>query len=177
MKTFKILVLLILITSASDVFSQDQEKIYYYDKNYKITTREKAIYSLSSKDAKNIFGTKTLTLTESKQIISSREWALGQMTKKDQEGNFMPREWSGLSWVFKTDGTAYMYITPEQKSAAEAKSDGEKYEITENEITLNTIPKQVFVYDLKVNKGYGGGYDLTLNDEKAGITYHLNAER
>jgi hypothetical protein len=130
--------------------------------------------STSSKEKTSQFTTKILLFSERKKIISSREWTLIQMTRKDQEGNFMPREWRGLTWVFKTDGTSYMYITPEQKSAAEAKNDKEKYEITEKEITLNTIPKQVFIYDMgRANEDY----ELTLKNEVAGITYHLYAER
>jgi polyribonucleotide nucleotidyltransferase len=106
-----------------------------------------------------------------KEIISSRDWAIKEVTRKDEAGNFRPKETAGAKIVFNSDGTTYTYITPEQKSAAITKAIKDSYEISENEITMNGTSKKVFVYELTRTVLE---YEMTMTD-KEGYTYHFSA--
>jgi polyribonucleotide nucleotidyltransferase len=106
-----------------------------------------------------------------KEIISSRDWAIKEVTRKDEAGNFRPKEMAGAKIVFNSDGTTYTYITPEQKSAALTKAIKDSYEISENEITMNGTSKKVFVYELTRTVLE---YEMTMTD-KEGYTYHFSA--
>jgi hypothetical protein len=105
-----------------------------------------------------------------KKIISSRDWAIKEVTRKDEAGNFRPNETAGAKIVFSSDGTTYTYITPEQKTAALTKAVKNSYEISENEITMGTS-KKVMVYELTRTISE---YELTMTD-KEGYTYHFSA--
>jgi hypothetical protein len=117
---------------------------------------------------------KSLIYSEPEKVITSHVWEVRQMTKIGDDGNFMPRELRGLTFVFKSDGTTYMYLTPEQKAALEAKTDIEKFVINGDKITVNTTPKKVFVYGLE---RAGHDYQLTLTDNDSDVVYYLYAER
>jgi hypothetical protein len=130
--------------------------------------------TLSREAVLNSIKDKSLMYSQPEKVITSRVWELRQMTRIGDDGNFMPRELAGLTFVFKTDGTTYMYITPEDKAALEAKADNDTYVISGDKITVSTTPRKVFLYTLgKSNHDY----ELALTDNEAGVVYHVYAER
>ena len=65
----------------------------------------------------NFIYAQSLSIEETKKVLSSNKWLISR-TEEDGERAPVEKEMQGQKWVFKTNGTVYIYLPTEKESAA-----------------------------------------------------------